>query len=135
VNAQQAQCLYCLTWYACSDRKDGARLADRLWLDRHAGAASIGNPAANSPVSQTGQPSIWELSPGNDLGSIDPGPDGVNDMRPDGTPKSQNADDVYHIDNSRVYVLGRGLANPNDPSSYAGPAQDVACYVTYVQLK
>jgi prepilin-type N-terminal cleavage/methylation domain-containing protein len=74
----------------------------------------------------------WDLMPGSDF-STDPGPDGQLE-----SPTSSPMDDVRNLDDNDVdaFVVGRTLVpGTGGTATYDGPAQDVAIYTTFVQLK
>jgi len=70
----------------------------------------IGNPAHGAG---SGPPLVWELAPGGELAGTDP-----------------------PFFNAAVFVLGRGYADPGNPAAgFAGPAQDVAAFRTFIRIE
>jgi type II secretory pathway pseudopilin PulG len=60
----------------------------------------------------------WTLAPGGDMLST---ADGA------GTTDAQ-------LSGASAYIVGRGLVDPNDPTTVGGPAQDTGVYVGFVQI-
>jgi hypothetical protein len=77
----------------------------------------VGNRTAGSTTD-------WELMAGNDF-APDPGPDATF-----GT-----GDDVKGLTGADAFVVGRTFVGPGEPAPFDGPAQDVAVYTTFVQLR
>jgi hypothetical protein len=69
---------------------------------------------------------VWDLMPGNDF-ARDAGPDG----------QLNTGDDVIAINDADAdaFVVGRTFQGASAAVPYDGPAQDVAIYTTFVQLR
>ena len=72
----------------------------------------------------------WDYMPGNEF-RPDPGPDGsTGNVVPGDT-----ADDITELIDADAFVVGRSLVNSGGTALFEGPAQDVAVYTTFVQLR
>jgi hypothetical protein len=69
----------------------------------------------------------YELMPGYDF-QKDVGPDGSSGLR-----SGDTTDDVTGLTNADAFVVGRTYVGGSEP--WDGPAQDVAVYTTFVQLR
>jgi prepilin-type N-terminal cleavage/methylation domain-containing protein len=111
----------CTVQFTFSNPADAGRLASDAFVimsdDGGDGSLNgrifrLGNPV-DSPGS-TSPPTQWELAPGAEMSITDPAA----------------------VSNAKVFVLGRGYADPTNPAAgFAGPAQDVAVYTAFVPVR